>query len=111
MAFTIIRNLGQLPSYPVLRQLAEANHVRVTGDEHTGSFSSGDVEGDYQFREDGLHGKFATRGITGEFSFEIGKATVTVIKRPFWLAEMLVRRKIAEGLETLGNELASWRSS
>jgi len=110
MAFMIIKNLEQLPSYPMLRKLAEANHVRVTGDEHTGSFSSGDVEGDYQFREDGLHGTFATCGVTGEFSFEIGQATVTVIEKPFWLPETLLRHKIVEGLNTLGNELASWRS-
>ena len=30
----------------MLCKLAERNHVRVTGNEHTGSFSSGDVEGD-----------------------------------------------------------------
>ena len=94
----------------MLCRLAERNHVRVTGNEHTGSFSSGDVEGDYQFREDGLHGKFAGHGVTGEFSFEIGKAAVTVIQKPFWLPEMLLKQKITEGLETLCNELAARQS-
>ena len=111
MSFTISRNLEQLPSHPVLCKLAEQNHVGVTGDEHTGSFSGRNVAGDYAFGEDGIHGKFAAHGVTAEFSFEIGKVTVTVIEKPFWLPEMLLRHKIAEGLDTLGNELASWRSS
>src|ERR1039458_3944064 len=74
MSFTIIKNLEQLPSYPMLCQLAEQNSVRVTGDERTGSFSGHGMEGDYKFGDDGLHGKFAGHGVTGTFSFEIGKA-------------------------------------
>jgi hypothetical protein len=111
MSFTIVRNLEQLPSYPLLCKLAEQNHVRVTGDEHTGSFSGRNVAGDYEFGEDGINGKFAAYGVTGQFSFEIGKATVTVIEKPFWLPELLLRRKITEGLDMFWNELASWRSS
>ena len=111
MSFTIIKNLEQLPSYPMLCKLAEQHHVRVTGNEHTGSFSCRGVEGDYAFGEDGIRGKFVSHGVTGEFSFEIGKATVTVIEKPFWLPEMLVKQKITEGLDTLWKELAQWRSS
>ena len=106
MLFTIIRNLEALPSYPLLYRLAEQNHVRVTGNEHTGSFSGREVEGDYEFGEDGLHGRFAAHGVSGEFSFEIGKATVTITKKPFWLPEALLRQKVTEGLDTLLNELA-----
>jgi hypothetical protein len=90
----------------MLCKLAEQNHVRVTGNEHTGSFSCRGVEGDYEFGEDGIHGRFASHGVAGEFSFEIGKATVTVIGKPFWLPEMLLKQKITEGLDTLWNELA-----
>jgi hypothetical protein len=90
----------------MLCKLAEQNHVRVTGDEHTGSFLVHGVEGEYQFGDEGIHGKFAGHGVTGTFSFEIGKATVTVIKKPFWLPEMLLKQKITEGLDTLWNELA-----
>ena len=111
MSFTITRNLEQLPSHPILCKLAEQNHVRVNGNEHAGSFSGRGVEGDYEFGEDGLHGRFAAHGVTGEFSFEIGKAAVTVIEKPFWLPEMLLRRQITEGLDIFWNELASWRSS
>ena len=106
MSFTITRHLERLPSYPTLCKLAEQNRVRVTGDEHTGSFSGPGVEGDYEFGKDGMHGKFSGQGVTGEFSFEIGKATVTVIKKPFWLPEMLLRQKITAGLDTLRNEPA-----
>jgi hypothetical protein len=106
MSFTIIRNLEQLPSYPMLCKLAEQNYVRVTGNEHTGSFSCRGVEGDYEFGEDDIHGKFTSHGVTGEFSLEIGKATVTVIEKPFWLPEILLKQKITEGLDTLWNELA-----
>jgi hypothetical protein len=106
MSFTITRNLEQLPSYPMLCKLAEQNHVRVTGNERTGSFSCRDVEGDYEFGEDGIHGTFAGHGVTGEFSFEIGKAAVTVTDKPFWLPEMLLKQKITEGLDTFCNELA-----
>ncbi|MGO8928140.1 MAG: hypothetical protein ACLQU3_14815 [Limisphaerales bacterium] len=111
MSFTIIKNLEQLPSYPVLCKLAEQHHVQVTGNEHTGSFSCRGVEGDYAFGDNGIRGKFVSRGVTGEFSFEIGKATVTVIEKPFWLPEILVKQKITEGLETLCKELAQWRAS
>jgi hypothetical protein len=106
MSFTITRNLEQLPSYPMLCKLAEQNHVRVTGDEHTGSFSCRGVEGDYEFAADGIHGKFAGHGVAGEFSFKIGKAVVTITGKPFWLPGMLLKQKIAEGLDTLWNELA-----
>ena len=58
-----------------------------------------------------MRGKFAGGGVTGEFSFEIGKAIVTVITKPFWLPEMLVKQKIMEGLDTLWEELAQLRSS
>jgi len=44
MSFTIIKNLEQIPSYPMLCKLAEQNHVRVTGNEHTGSFLGHGVE-------------------------------------------------------------------
>ena len=106
MSFTIIKNLEQLPSYPMLCKLAEENHVHVTGDEHTGSFLGHGVEGDYEIREDGIRGKFTGHGVTGTFSFEIGKATVTIIEKPFWLPEMLLNHKITEGLDILGNETA-----
>jgi len=58
-----------------------------------------------------MRGKFASRGVTGEFSFEIGKAIVTVNAKPFWLPEILVKQKIMEGLDTLCEELAQLRSS
>ncbi|MEO8429565.1 MAG: hypothetical protein ABI651_20925, partial [Verrucomicrobiota bacterium] len=61
------------------------------------------VEGDYEFREDGIHGKFSGRGVTGEFSFEIGKAAVTITDKPFWIPEILLKQKIGEGLDTLCN--------
>jgi len=111
MSFSITRNLEQLPGYPVLCKLAEQHHVRVTGNEHAGSFSCRGVEGDYAFGDSGMRGKFASRGVTGEFSFEIGKVIVTVIAKPFWLPEMLVKQKIMEGLDTLWEEMAQLRSS
>jgi hypothetical protein len=101
MSFTITRNVEELPSYPMLCKLAKQNHVHITGDTHAGSFSWEGVEGYYEFCEGGIRGKFAGRGVTGEFPFEVGKATVTVIKKPFWLPELLLRNKVAEGLDTL----------
>ena len=106
MSFTITRNLEQLPSYSKLCKLAEQNQVRVTGNENTGLFSCRGVEGDYEFGEEGIHGKFSGRGVTGEFSFKPGKAAVTVTDKPFWMPEMLLKEKIAEGLDTLCNKLA-----
>ena len=106
MSFTITRSLEQLPSYAMLCKLAEQNNVRVTGNERTGSFSSQGVEGNYEFGEDHIHGTFAGRGVRGEFSFEIGKAAVTIIDKPFWLPEMLLKQKITEGLDTLCDKLA-----
>ena len=110
MSFTIIRDLEQLPRYSMLRTLAEQNRVCVTGSEQTGSFSGRNVEGDYAFGEDGIRGKFTAHGVRGEFSFEIGKVTVTVFDKPFWLPEMFLRHKITEGLDALSNELALSRS-
>ena len=107
MSFTITRNLEQLPSYLLLCKLAEQNHVCLTGNEQTGSFSGYGVEGDYEFGDDRIHGKFAGHGVTGEFSFASGKAVVTITDKPFWLPEMLLKQKITEGLDTLWNKLAS----
>jgi hypothetical protein len=106
MSFTIIKNFEQIPSYSMLCKLAEQNSVRVTGDEHTGSFLGHAVEGDYQFGEDGIHGKFAGHGVTGAFSFEIGKAAVTITDKPFWMPETLLKQKITEGLAKLWDDLA-----
>lgn len=106
MSFTITRKLEQLPSYPMLCKLAGQNHVHLTGDERTGSFSGRGGAGTYEFDQTRIHGKFAGHGVTGEFSFEIGTATVTVTDKPFWLPEMLLKQKITEGLDRFFNELA-----
>ena len=90
----------------MLCKLADQNHVRITGNERTGSFSCRDVEGDYEFGEEGIHGKFTGHGVTGEFSFQIGRAVVTITDKPFWMPEMLLKQQITEGLDSLCNELA-----
>ena len=95
----------------MLCKLAEQNHIHVTGNERTGSFLWRGVAGAYEFSEDRIHGTFAGHGVTGAFSFEIGKAAVTITDKPFWLPEMLLKQKITEGLATLCSELASRRSS
>ncbi len=95
----------------MLCKLAEEHHVCVFGDEHTGSFSGRNVEGDYQIRDDGVRGKFTSHGVAAEFSFEVGKATITVIKKPFWLPATILNQKITEGLDTLWKELARLQSS
>jgi hypothetical protein len=106
MSFTIIKSLEQVPSYATLCKLADQNQVRVTGSERTGAFSGHGVEGNYEFGEDGIHGKFAGHGVKGEFSFEIGQATVTITDKPFWLPELLLKQKITEGLDALCNKSA-----
>ena len=78
MSFTIIRDLDPLPSYPMLCKLAEQHHVRVTGNERTGSFSCRGVEGDYEFGEAGLRGKFAARGVSGQFSLATGQTCALI---------------------------------
>jgi hypothetical protein len=90
----------------MLCKLAGQNQVKVTGNERTGSFACRGVEGVYEFGEKGMHGKFAGHGVTGEFSFETGKAAVTVTDKPFWLPETLLKEKITEGLDTLCTGLA-----
>ena len=105
MSFTITKKLDQLPSYQILRKLAEQNQVCVTGNEQAGSFSRGEIEGDYELAENGLRGTFAGRGVKGRFSCEIGQAAVTIIDKPFWLPEGLLKEKITEGLNKLCDEL------
>jgi hypothetical protein len=41
----------------------------------------------------------------GEFTFEIGKAAVTIVDKPFWLPEILLKQKITEGLDTFCTDL------
>lgn len=89
----------------MLCKLAEQNHVRVIGNERTGSFSCRGLEGDYEVGDDGIHGTFAGHGVAGAFSFEIGKGAVTITDKPFWLPEMLLRQKITEGLDMLCDKL------
>ncbi|MBE0541662.1 MAG: hypothetical protein IH623_09775 [Verrucomicrobia bacterium] len=105
-SFTITRKIEQLPSYPMLCKLAAQNAVKITGDERAGSFSSGGVAGDYKFGPDCLHGNLAGHGVKGEFRFEIGKVTVTITDKPFWLSETLLKEKITEGLDALCTALA-----
>src|SRR5689334_20436609 len=104
MSFSITKNLEQLPSYPMLCKLAQQNNIHVTGNEHTGSFSSNGVEGNYELGENFLRGTFAGHGVKGEFSFEISKASITITDKPFWLPEGILKRKITEGLDKLCNE-------
>ena len=101
MSFTITKNLDQLPSYPMLSKLAEENDVRVTGNPQAGSFSGRGVAGEYRFSDGGMNGQFTGHSVTGEFSFVTGQATVTVIEKPFWLPESLLKQKISEGLDRL----------
>jgi len=107
MSFMITRKLEQLPSYPMLCKLAEKNRVHVTGNERSGSFLGRGVEGAYEFGEANIHGQFTARGVTGEISFEIGKATVAITHMPFWLPAALLKQKITEWLDTFCTELAS----
>jgi hypothetical protein len=111
MSFTIIKNLEQLPSYSMLCKLAEQHHVRVTGNERTGSFSCRGVEGDYVIGDNRICGKFVSHGVAGQFSFEIGRAIVTVIEKPFWLPQLLVTQKITDGLDIIQTKLAQLRPS
>ena len=111
MSFTITRNLEQLPSYSMLRKLAEQNHICVTGNERAGSFTFRGGVGAYEFAEDRIHSTFAGHGVTGALSFEIGKAALTITDKPFWLPEMLLKQKMTEGLDALCVELASPPSS
>ena len=111
MSFTITRKIERLPSYSLLCKLAEENRVQVTGNEHAGSFSVRGVRGDYEICKDCVHGKLAGHGVTGEFSFVIDQATITVGDKPFWLPETLLRQKITEGLDTFCNELTLRQST
>ena len=106
MSFTITRKLEQVPSYQMLSKLAEQNQVRLTGNERNGSFSCRGIEGDYQFRADGIQGKFAGYGVTGGFCFEIGRVTITLTDKPFWMPTILLKQKITEGLDAFCAELA-----
>lgn len=109
MSFTISRNLEQLPSHAMLRNLAEQNRVHLTGNESSGTFSCRGVEGGYESSAGGTHGTFAGHGVTGEFSFAPGKVAVTITAKPFWLPEMLLKQKITERLDLLCAELAGQR--
>jgi hypothetical protein len=90
----------------MLCKLAGQNHVCLTSNENAGSFSCRGVEGYYEFGEDCIRGTFAGHGVKGEFSFEVGKVAVTIIDKPFWLPEKLLKQKITEGLDSLCSELA-----
>ena len=90
----------------MLFKLAEQNQFCITGNERSGLFSCRGVKGGYEFGANGINGTFAGHGVMGEFSFEIGKAAVTITKKPFWLPEKLLKQKITERLDTLCNELA-----
>ncbi len=105
MSFTIVKNLEQIPSYPTLCELAQRNQVLVFGDEHSGSFSARGVQGDYHFNGEGIQGKFSGHGVRGEYSLSAGIATVSVIEKPFWLPESLLKRKIEDGLTSFVDSL------
>ena len=89
----------------MLCTLAGQHHVQVTGNERAGSFRGRGGEGDYEFGEGCVRGNFSVHGVTGTFALATGKATVTVTDKPFWLPEVLLKQKIAAGLETFCNEL------
>lgn len=111
MSFTIRRKLEQVPSHATLCKLAEQNHIRITGDERTGSFSGRGVAGDYQLGDDGSQGTFAGHGVTGKFSLTPGEVAVTITGKPFWLPETLLRQRLADGLDRFCNDLATPQSA
>ncbi len=106
MSFKITRKLEPLPSYQALCALAGQHHVTLTGNERAGSFSGRGVKGDYEIGEAGIHGTVVAHGVKGQFSLGNGQATVTVVEKPFWVPESLLKLKITEGLDALGHELA-----
>jgi len=106
MSLTITKRIEQLPSFPTLRKLADQNSVSINGDECSGSFALRGVAGNYTFGLGGIQGRFTGHGVTGKFSFVVGEVAVTITDKPLWLPATLLKRKIAEGLDKLGDGLA-----
>ena len=114
MGFTVLYDsASRIPTHEEVRKLAETYGVRLVCNDNKGTFSkSGDprVEGEYEFTNTGLIGKFSAHialgSIIGSFQFSPRQASVEIIHKPFFVPEALLKSKIAEGLAGFFKKLA-----
>jgi tRNA U34 2-thiouridine synthase MnmA/TrmU len=108
MAFTITHQLGRLPTFPELQELASQHEVQINGNELAGGFCHPDpeqpkVKGNYAFEQNGdLRGDFTGHilgKLTGTFVFTTGQAEITITEKPFLLPEAVLKSKLSAGLK------------
>ncbi|MGA3283811.1 MAG: hypothetical protein ABSD57_05050 [Verrucomicrobiota bacterium] len=108
MPFTVTQQLGRLPTFPELQELARQHEVQINGNELAGDFCHPDqehpkVKGNYTFEQNGdIRGDFTGHVIgklTGTFVFTTGKAEITITEKPFLLPEAVLKSKLSEGLK------------
>ena len=108
MPFTITHQLGRLPTFAELQELARQYEVQIHGNEQSGSFCHPDPEqpkvtGNYAFEQTGdIRGDFTSHVIgklSGTFVFTAGKAEITITHKPFLIPEAVLKSKLLEGLK------------
>ena len=104
MSFTVTQQLGRLPTFPELQELARQHDVHIIGNEQAGGFCHPDqkqpkVKGNYTFEQNGdFHGKFAGHvlgKLAGTFVFTTGKAEITITEKPFLLPEAVLKSTLS----------------
>jgi hypothetical protein len=108
MPFTVTQQLGRLPTFPELQELARRHDVQINGNELAGDFCHPNPEqpkltGNYAFEPNGdIRGDFTGHvmgKLTGTFVFTTGKAGITITEKPFLLPESVLKSKLTEALK------------
>jgi hypothetical protein len=104
MSFTVTHELGRLPTFPELQELAGQHDVHIIGNGQAGGFCHPDpkqpkVKGNYAFEPNGdFHGKFAGHvlgKLAGSFAFTTGKAEITIAEKPYLIPEAVLKSTLS----------------
>jgi hypothetical protein len=108
MHLTLTHPLERPPTFAELQALAKQHEVQIHGDDSAGDFCHPNLQqpkvtGRYAFEPNGdIRGDFTGNfmgKLAGSFVLATGKAEITIIQKPLFLPEPLLKSNLEAGLK------------